>query len=117
MYCAKCGTKIPNEESIVCINCGCSLEKNNIKKIEEPDESKTGIGVLLGLFLGVVGLLIGICLYKEGTIARKTFVKSWLITYLSLIAAIVLVYILFIIILITSFSASTISAATSILFV
>ena len=41
------------------------------------NESKAGIGVVLGLFLGIIGLIIGICIYPEGTVARKTFIKAW----------------------------------------
>ncbi len=41
------------------------------------NHSKTGIGVLLGL-LGLIGLLIGLLLYKENTEERRTFIKGWL---------------------------------------
>ena len=58
------------------------------------DEPKTGMGVVMGLFLGLIGLIIGICLYKEGTVARKTFIKSWLITYFVTLAVIVFFYVI-----------------------
>ncbi len=35
----------------------------------------------MALFLGIIGLIIGIMLYPSGTIARKTFIKAWCITY------------------------------------
>ena len=83
MFCQKCGKEI-NDDAIVCINCGCSVKKvdpaveMNQKNYSEP---KTGIGVLLGLFLGLIGLVIGICIYPENTVARTSFIKSWAITF------------------------------------
>ena len=35
----------------------------------------------MALFLGIIGLIIGIMLYPSGTITRKTFIKAWCITY------------------------------------
>ncbi len=58
-------------------------EKNNM---ELQGESKTAIGVLCGLFLGLIGLVIGLLLYKEGTYERKTFMKAWIISFVSCIA-------------------------------
>lgn len=40
------------------------------------NESKVGIGVVCALFLGIIGLIIG--LYPEGTVSRQTFMKGWL---------------------------------------
>lgn len=79
MFCQKCGEEI-NDEAVVCTKCGCAVEKNS-KPVSVPDEEKTGIGIAMGLFLGVIGLIIGLCLYKDGTIARQTFIKSWTITF------------------------------------
>ena len=88
MFCKKCGEEI-NDEAVVCPKCGCAVEEN--KKPAEIDKPKTGIGVVMGLFLGLIGLIIGICLYKEGTIARKTFIKSWVITYVVVIVVSVVI--------------------------
>lgn len=55
------------------------MDKNmNNSPQSKYNESKTGIGVVLGLFLGIIGLIIGICIYPEGTVARKTFIKHGL---------------------------------------
>lgn len=60
------------------------------------NESKTGIGVVLGLFLGIIGLIIGICIYPEGTVARKTFIKAWAWTFgVTAVVAVVIVIIFY----------------------
>ena len=91
MFCQKCGAEI-DDEAAVCVKCGVSVEpKTNNSELDEP---KTGIGVLMGLFLGLIGLIVGLCLYKEGTIARKTFLKAWGITFGVCVAVVVLFYII-----------------------
>lgn len=81
MYCRKCGAEI-NDEAVVCIKCGCSVESKPL----ETDEQRTGIGFLMGLFLGIIGLIIGFCLFKSGTSERNTFVRGWLISFILTIA-------------------------------
>ena len=77
MFCRNCGKEV-NDNAVICIHCGSSIK--NVAT-EDADEPKTGMGVLMGLLLGLIGLVVGLCLYKEGTIARKTFIKSWGITF------------------------------------
>lgn len=48
----------------------------------EHNESKLGIGVLFALVLGLIGLVIGLVSWPEGTVARKTFLKGWTITFI-----------------------------------
>lgn len=81
MYCPKCGKEIV-DDAVVCVHCGRAVSNNNQTHNPEHDNSKTGLGVVMGLFLGLIGLVIGLCLYPENTIARKTFMKAWLITFL-----------------------------------
>ena len=78
MFCKKCGKEI-DDEAVVCVHCGCAVEETKVNK--EDNEPKKGMGVLMALLLGLIGLIIGLCLYKSGTIARKTFIKAWCITY------------------------------------
>ena len=92
MYCPKCGKEIEND-AVVCVHCGRSLEVDSRRK-NEFNESKSAIGILMGAFLGIIGLIIGICLYPEGTIARKTFLKAWLITFLVVTGVVVFSYII-----------------------
>lgn len=99
MYCKKCGAQI-DDEAVICPKCGC---ETGVKKTvnTENDESKTGIGAIFGIFLGIVGLIIGICLYKDGSIARKTFIKGWLIAFISWTAVVILFYIILVSVLIS----------------
>lgn len=99
MFCQKCGEEI-NDDAVVCVKCGCSIEKNkpNTPPTQPPeiDEEKTGVGIAMGLFLGVIGLIIGICLYKEGTIARKSFLKAWAISFVIMAIVAVVAYIIYV---------------------
>ena len=52
----------------------------------ESQESKTAMGVLFALFLGVIGLLIGMCMYPQNSYERKTFVSGWIKTFVICIA-------------------------------
>ena len=47
---------------------------------QQTGERKTGIGVLCG-FIGLIGLIVGLCSYKEETVERKSFLKGWGITF------------------------------------
>lgn len=96
MYCRKCGKEI-NDEAVICPKCGCETEIKNEMIPQEIDEPKTGIGIVCGLFLGLIGLIIGLCLYKENSIARKTFVKAWCITFLiTIIIGIIIMFLYFV---------------------
>ena len=74
-FCSKCGGEV-REDAVICIHCGCAIQD------ESQVESKTGMGVIAALFLGIIGLVIGICLYPENSVARKTFLKGWTITFI-----------------------------------
>ena len=93
MFCPKCGKEI-EDDAVVCVHCGRSIIQREADKPEH-QESKTGMGVLFGLLLGLIGLIVGICIYPEGTVARKTFMKGWMITFFVSLG----VYIIFIVII------------------
>lgn len=56
--------------------CGYQYEKNVII-----DHNKRGIGLLFGFLLGLIGLLIGFCIYPEGTTERRTFMNGWVTAF------------------------------------
>ena len=86
MYCKTCGNKI-NSKAVVCPHCGCATGYK-----ETHGESKKGMGFWLGMFLGVIGLIIGICLYESGTKERKTFIKGWTAGFVTTIVAACVIY-------------------------
>ena len=53
-YCTKCGKEI-NEDAIICIHCGCSI--NNTQTNKEPDSDNIGWG-FLGFFVPIVGFIL-----------------------------------------------------------
>lgn len=91
MFCNNCGKEV-DEKAIVCIHCGVELKKK--EPVEDYNQSKKGIGILLSLLLGLFGLLIGVILYPAGTVARKTFFKGWLVTFIVYICVSIVVYII-----------------------
>ena len=95
MFCKNCGNEI-DDNADVCIKCGHAVKpvRENEKDYNEP---KTGIGVLLSLLLGVIGLAIGLLMYPANTIARKTFIKAWGITFGVSIGVILVIYLIAII--------------------
>ena len=98
MKCKYCGKEV-SEDSVYCNHCGGPLQADE-KKVEPsipsnqnqntPDpghnEPKTALGVIFGLFIGVIGLVIGLLMYPDGTVARRTFVKAWVITFVAELA-------------------------------
>lgn len=78
MYCKHCGKEV-NDNAVVCIHCGCSLQEKNILNNNGITESgsKTTLGLLLAFFLGLLGLIIGVCLYPSGSYERETFMQGW----------------------------------------
>ena len=90
MFCKNCGKEI-NDKATICIHCGCSTGNNNVDE-EFTNVSKKTIGVLMGFFLGLIGLVIGICLYPSGSEARRSFVQGWGIAFAISIGLSILLY-------------------------
>ena len=104
MFCKNCGKSLEEDENF-CKNCGYltvdlndltpedlkelsdiannqnSQQPVNAKPVEQKNgSSKKGMGILLGIFTGVIGLIIGICIFQN-EYERKTFVNGWLIAF------------------------------------
>lgn len=56
MYCSNCGKKI-DEKAVICIHCGCSIEKNIPKK-------NIGKGIA-SMVLGIIGLFFALCAFAN----------------------------------------------------
>lgn len=92
MFCKNCGKEI-NDKAAICIHCGCAT--GNPNTVEElSGESKKTMGVLMGIFLGIIGLIVGICMFPENSYERKTFIKGWGIAFAICVGVGVLIYIL-----------------------
>ena len=92
MFCMRCGKYNPDTVS-ECKYCGSKkLSKTQTKRPIENNpsvygESKTAVGVLMCLFLGLIGLIIGLIIYPTGSHERQTFVSGWVKT---IIAAVII---------------------------
>ena len=95
MFCKYCGKEI-NDDAEICVHCGRSTGRQNVQKSYEVDEPKTAIGILLGLFLGLIGLVIGLLLYPSNTIRRSTFIKGWVGAFVVEIIVVIILYVVII---------------------
>lgn len=89
MFCKYCGKEI-HEKATMCLNCGCPTGNNPVEETLTGG-SKKGLGILAGIFLGLIGLLVGICLFPANSVERKTFIKGWAIAFaITFVATLVL---------------------------
>ncbi len=88
-FCSHCGSEV-NPDAVICFSCGCEIRK--VENNSHYTESKTGMGVLMALFLGLIGLAIGLALYPKDTNARRTFLSGFGATYI--IAFIISIFII-----------------------
>ncbi len=54
--------------------------ENNTENINE-NHNKKGVGILLGGFFSLIGLLIGILLYEKNEEEKSTFIKGWIVGF------------------------------------
>lgn len=100
-YCQYCGNEV-NDNAEICLKCGCRTGLKHDEEIVEEEEenndfgdneSKTAVGVLMALFLGLIGLCIGFSMYPRDTEARRTFITGWTATFVvSLILSLIIVF-------------------------
>lgn len=106
MICKKCG-KYNSDNNKVCIYCGGALEqgqkdnksesfyqssawKQQPQQQYESVESKKVEGVVFCLFLGAIGLILGLIIYSDSH-DRSTFTSGWLLTFvMSIVSALII---------------------------
>nr|MBO4517654.1 zinc ribbon domain-containing protein [Clostridia bacterium] len=80
MYCKYCGKEI-NDEAEFCVHCGRSTgykpaeQQSPVQQTPTPttgSRDKTGVGFALSFFLGIIGLIIGVCMYPPATEERAS---------------------------------------------
>ena len=79
MFCKNCGKYNPDGVTS-CKYCGCNkLSKEQTVKPDEGivGQDKTSTGVWFCLLLGILGLIIGLFMYREGTYDRSSFLSGW----------------------------------------
>ena len=55
-----------------CPKCGKEIDYKENKSLE---------GIFLGFFLGLIGLIIGLCLYEKNSHSKDTFLEAWTLTF------------------------------------
>ena len=81
MFCKTCGKEI-NDNAVICPNCGCTTGiKTSNTSVNPAERNRKATGIFFGLTLGLIGLLIGICMYQANTEERSTFMKGWAIGF------------------------------------
>lgn len=57
-------------------------QNNQAQQRQQPQqyygEEKGGVGIALGFFFGLLGLIIGLLLYPSFTYERETFINGWI---------------------------------------
>lgn len=76
MFCRNCGNQL-NEDNSFCEYCGYKYDIS--KFVVKKQQSRKGLGFVLGLFFSLIGLIIGICAFKD-YYEKSTFVKGWLMS-------------------------------------
>ena len=56
------------------------MEENNKQspEINNTIHNKHSVGVILGMFFNLLGLVIGICLYNNNEKEKNTFISGWI---------------------------------------
>ena len=67
-------------------------------EIMNSNENKKDVGFLLGFFLGMLGLIIGLLLYPYKTKERETFLKGWITAFIVQIVCVFVVLIIYLIV-------------------
>ncbi len=83
MICRNCG-RCNDDSKSKCDGCGASLVPQN----------KMILGILLCVFLDLIGLIIGLIMYPIGSYERNTFVIGWARAFLCELAVAIIVTII-----------------------
>ena len=79
-FCSQCGSEI-NDNAVICVKCGCSVEGVVVAKQAEEDKPNTGFAVL-GFFIPVVGLVLYLIWKSTTPLKAKSCGKGALIGFI-----------------------------------
>ena len=83
MFCTRCG-KYNVQGATECKYCGNKRFSDvNVVSGINSNRAKNTEGVLLALFLGVLGLIIGLLIYPSNSYERQTFLSGWTKTFVA----------------------------------
>lgn len=91
VICSNCGKKISANANI-CPYCMQTTDKGQEEYQMHSGNSKKAVGVILCLFLSVLGLIIGLMLYPYGTDERSSFIKGWVGAFIASIVLGIIIY-------------------------
>ena len=80
MFCRNCGKEI-NDQAVVCVHCGCSVQANANVGVVQNDAPSTGMAVL-GFFIPLAGLIIWLINKDTKPLMAKSAGKGALIGFI-----------------------------------
>lgn len=92
-YCTNCGSQI-DDEAIICIHCGCAVQKAQPQPpvYNAPADKADAALVVLCVLFPIVGLVLWAVKRDESPVAARSYGKAALISFCVCTALIVLLY-------------------------
>ena len=81
MYCKTC-KRFDTVKAEKCSYCGSTDVEKELPR--RPYTNKHTLAVFMSLFLGALGLIIGLLVFKKGD-ERETFIEGWIVGYFALV--------------------------------
>ena len=80
MFCRNCGKEI-NDQAVICVHCGCSVQANAAAGVVQGDAPSTGMAVL-GFFIPLAGLIVWLINKDTKPLMAKSAGKGALIGFI-----------------------------------
>ncbi len=93
MFCSQCGKYSPETET-KCLYCGSEALTEKEPEVIVDRKDRSDIGVLLALFLNILGLIFVFVLFPKGSEERKTCFSGWLRTFVTVIVFVGIMFLL-----------------------
>lgn len=81
MYCKKCGKEI-NDNAVVCVHCGCAVEKRANAIAAHHDDAPSKGFAILGFFIPLAGLILYLVNKNTAPLKAKSAGKGALIGFI-----------------------------------
>lgn len=80
MYCQNCGKEV-NDNAVVCVHCGCVVNREALNKSLEEDKTSVGLAIL-SFLIPLFGWIYGGVRYKEYPKSSKVYIECGLISFI-----------------------------------